>query len=175
MYPKPNINNNLYELLKRLPREELVVIFKNRNMSFTKTEEKKNLSLIDKVYRELINFYKNKDFFYWLMNTGNLLKIVFYIFLNNGEVKLDDIKHKYGKHSTDQVRVLKEYGFVFSKEEKIILPLEYFFVLADIYIHTKHPVDEDTLIKGLYMYPSDEIKKLVAYLNNNYKNHLIQS
>jgi len=169
MHPLPDINNNLFEILKGLPREELEDIFRTRGMVYTKTEKKRDLNLIRKVYRELINLNKIKDFFYRVKHSGNLMDVIFYIFLNNGEVELSDIEYKYGKDASDKLNALERNGIIFKTDkDKVILPLEYSLIFADDYINRKHPVDKDTLIKGLYMYSNDEIKKVLTYINNTY-------
>ena len=168
MYLKPDISNVMFELIKKMPHERLKKIFTKRQMAYTQTEKKKSTPLDNKVYRELVNFNKTKDIFSRIERIDDLTDIIFHVYRKNGEASIHDIEQKFSDTLHRKIEVLEDFGILFRRDDLVILPLEYFFILTDEYVNKRYHADYDTLMKGLFMYSSDEIRILLSYINNTY-------
>lgn len=171
MYPAPvlSTSNTMYDIVKKLPYEKLQSLFKSRNMAYTENERKKCVALQDKVYRELSNTDKIKDILYNLSKRSDVIETLDHLYTNNGEIAVEENKLFLKEHSS-AVEALENAGLLFRvKGQLIILPNEYFFILASGEVLSRYATSESTLIKGLWIYLSDEIKLVLAHINKTYR------
>ncbi|MFH1126812.1 MAG: helicase-associated domain-containing protein [archaeon] len=166
MTQKPNTTYTMYELLKRSPDKKLRLLFECRNMAYTANEKKKIMPLSEKVYRELSNAHKIKDLFYQISSRDNLMELLGYMYTNGGEIP--DNNERIQSYS-NEAAALENLGILFRSSGKLILPLEYFFVLGSGECIRKFSAGEDTLLRWIWSYSSEEIKAVLAHINNTYR------